>query len=86
MLEKEKSTVKKHTNKKAIDYSDTDFAVASKLIFLGYNYDSIIDAIEKYSPDFKSRKSGHIDDYLHRTVSNAAKKVKTSLENKPHTK
>lgn len=85
MQKKETSTAKKHTNKKSFDYSDIDFAVASKLVFLGYDYDSIIEAIEKYSPDFKSRKSGHIDDYLQRTVSNAAKKVKASLENKPHT-
>jgi hypothetical protein len=62
-------------NNKAIDYSSGDFAVTSRMINDGYTKSDIISAIENYSPNIKTRKRNHIEDYALRTFNAALKRI-----------
>lgn len=61
------------------DWSKVDFTVAKWLHDQGRNEEYIKRAIKEGSPNIESRKAGHIDDYVNRTVSKA-----TSLEKKSY--
>jgi hypothetical protein len=54
------------------DLSKLDFKAAKYAILKGFKADDIANAIKLFSPDIIKRKSGHIDDYVNRTVKNAS--------------
>ena len=58
-------------NDKAGDISSLDFKAAYYALRKSFSPDEIKAAIVKYSPDIQSRKNGHVDDYLDRTLKNA---------------
>ncbi|RZD16025.1 MAG: hypothetical protein EVJ46_07465 [Candidatus Acididesulfobacter guangdongensis] len=53
------------------DLSALDFKAARYALRKGFKPDDVINAIKLFSPKLESRKSGHIDDYISRTVKNA---------------
>lgn len=55
----------------SVDLSRVDFSVAKELVLRGYNDQAIAEALRQSSQDLSSRKTGHVDDYLLRTVKNA---------------
>ena len=61
------------------DISSLDFKAAMYASRKGFTPDEIKAAIVKYSPDIQSRKNGHVDDYLDRTLKNALARLKNPL-------
>ncbi|MHB1661454.1 MAG: hypothetical protein ACYCSQ_03195 [bacterium] len=57
------------------DLSALDFKAALYALKKGFSQDDIINAIKLHSPDLESRKKGHIEDYVLRTVKNASHKA-----------
>ncbi len=58
------------------DLSALDFKAALYALKKGFKADDIVAVIQTYSPNLETRKKGHIDDYLARTVRNARKKTR----------
>ncbi|MHB1660582.1 MAG: DNA-primase RepB domain-containing protein [bacterium] len=54
------------------DISALDFKAAKYAILKGFKPNDIAKAIFSFSPDIQTRKKGHIDDYINRTVRNAS--------------
>ncbi|MDJ0835374.1 MAG: DNA-primase RepB domain-containing protein [Acidobacteriota bacterium] len=54
------------------DYSRIDFMIAREMLTEGHDTDVVERAILEGSPDLNTRKHGHIQDYVHRTVLAAA--------------
>ena len=54
------------------DISKLDWKVARVAVQKGFLENEIAVAIRKYSPDLESRKAGHVEDYITRTVRKAA--------------
>jgi hypothetical protein len=53
------------------DLSAVDFKAVKYALKKGFDINYIKEAIRRLSPDIESRKKGHIDDYLSRTINNA---------------
>lgn len=53
------------------DLSAVDFKAVKYALKKGFDINDIKEAIKQLSPDIESRKKGHIDDYLSRTINNA---------------
>ena len=54
------------------DLSALDFKAARYALLKGFKATDIAKAILTFSPDIQTRKKGHIDDYISRTVKNAS--------------
>ena len=54
------------------DISLVDWKVTRLALAAGFSQDEIAAAIRKYSPNIETRKSGHIQDYILRTIRNAS--------------
>jgi hypothetical protein len=59
----------------AYDPSIADFQIAKTLLRQGWNSDSVREGLRDGSPDLLTRKVGHVDDYLDRTLSKVTGKV-----------
>lgn len=59
----------------SFDPSRADCMVASDLLRMGLNPDQVSGILEQTSPDLTSRKHGHIEDYLERTVTAAMHRI-----------
>ncbi len=57
------------------DISIIDFRAARYAVKKGFKIDDIANAIRQLSPDLETRKSGHIQDYILRTIRNAAARL-----------
>lgn len=57
------------------DGSKADYLVACDLIQLGIEDQDIVITIQKTSPELETRKTGHIEDYLHRTIVAAHRRL-----------
>lgn len=62
------AVLQKHAS---IDLSRVDFAVARELCLQRFSDDQIVEALRHSSQDLETRKQGHVDDYLTRTVRKA---------------
>ena len=56
------------------DLSSLDFKVCKYALEKGFSQVEIENAIRQYSPELETRKKGHIDDYIKRTINAAASK------------
>ncbi len=54
------------------DLSGVDFKACRYAVLKGFDLNDIKEAVRRLSPDIENRKRGHIDDYLNRTIKNAA--------------
>lgn len=68
--------------KSETDFSRLDWMIARQMIYAGFDKEKIIHALEEASPELETRKSGHVTDYVHRTVSKAFDAV--ALEQQEH--
>ena len=64
------------SNQNATDLSGLDFKACRYVILKGFDLNDIKESVRRLSPDIESRKRGHIDDYLDRTVKNACMQEK----------
>jgi hypothetical protein len=55
--------------------SRVDFKAALYAFKKGFKEADIAEAIKTFSPDIQTRKKGHIDDYVNRTVKKASHKA-----------
>jgi hypothetical protein len=53
------------------DLSAVDFKAVKYALKKGFDINDIKESIRQFSPNIESRKKGHIDDYLSRTINNA---------------
>lgn len=56
---------------RTIDYSRVDYQAALGMLGRGYNKEEVKGALRDASPELASRKAGHLEDYLERTVAKA---------------
>jgi hypothetical protein len=61
--------------KLSIDLSIGDYAVAYKMVLLGYTDQDIFNAMERNSPDISVRKQNHVSDYINRTIAAVKKRM-----------
>jgi hypothetical protein len=54
-----------------LDLSRTDYFVSRNLLQMGATEDQVRRALPDISPDIQTRKVGHVEDYIKRTVLNA---------------
>jgi hypothetical protein len=59
----------------SFDPSRADCMVASDLLRMGLNPDQVGSILAETSPDIASRKAGHIEDYLQRTIAAAMHRI-----------
>ena len=52
-----------------IDLSLADWTIGQRMAEQGYDAEHVRAAILEASPDLTSRKSGHVEDYINRTVN-----------------
>ena len=57
-----------------LDHSRADYMVASDLMRMGLEPDQARAVLEQTSPELDTRKHGHIDDYLERTIAAAQRR------------
>ena len=60
------------------DISKLDFKVARVASKKGFTENEIAAAIRRYSPNLEARKAGHVEDYIMRTIRNAALSLNNS--------
>ena len=58
-----------------LDVSRADWAIVGKMLLRGYSDAEITDTLTACSPALQSRKTGHVEDYITRTLA----KQRTSL-------
>ena len=56
-----------------IDYSKMDWMIAKGMATKGYKTESIKNALSEHSPEISTRKQGHAEDYVNRTVDKVMK-------------
>jgi hypothetical protein len=54
-----------------MDLSRADFMICSKMLKVGYSKDQLIKTLEQTSPELRTRKASHENDYCTRTVDAA---------------
>lgn len=64
----------------SFDPSRADCMVASDLLQMGLNADQVGYILEQTSPNLTSRKQGHIEDYLQRTVAAAQRRINDDMQ------
>ena len=52
-----------------LDLSLADWTIGKRMAEQGYDAEHVMAAILEASPDLVSRKSGHVEDYINRTVN-----------------
>ncbi|MES1026622.1 RepB family DNA primase [Gloeocapsa sp. BRSZ] len=57
------------------DESSFDYMIACNMLRKGYSTTEVEEAIRQGSPDLDTRKKGHVEDYITRTVQKAATKA-----------
>lgn len=55
-----------------LDWSRIDYQAAKNMLSKGYSTDDVMNSMERCSPEIDTRKAGHVEDYVRRTVSKAA--------------
>jgi hypothetical protein len=60
-----------------INYSKADWMIVLKMVSLGYKREDIAEALVLSSPGLSVRKTGHIEDYVERTLTQAYMEFET---------
>ena len=60
-----------------LDLSLADWTIGKRMAEQGYDAEHVMAAILEASPDLASRKSGHVEDYINRTVNKLYGQIST---------